>query len=366
MSGIQFFETKTESVVFDSLAKNNHELVLFCNDNATGLKAIIAVHNTTLGPAMGGLRMWPYPSEQAALTDVLRLSRGMTLKNSLAGINIGGGKAVIIGDARTRKSEAMIRRFAKFVHNLGGKYYTAEDVGMSTTDMDYIRMETPYVTGLPVERGGSGDPSPVTAYGVYLGMKASIKVLTGNDSLAGKKVLVQGVGHVGAHLVDYLVKENARVFIYDIYPDVLAQVAKKTGATVITEDQVYALPVDIYAPCALGATLNPDTIPMLQCAIINGAANNQLLDEVHDARLIQERGILYAPDFMVNAGGIINVSLELGTYNRDIAMRMTEKIYDTTLNIFRVANEQGITTHDAALRMAEARIRAVGNNLLFT
>ncbi|MEZ4829583.1 MAG: Glu/Leu/Phe/Val dehydrogenase [Bacteroidia bacterium] len=366
MSGIQFFETKTESVVFDALSQNNHELVLYCNDNATGLRAIIAVHNTTLGPAMGGLRMWSYISEQAALTDALRLSRGMTLKNALAGINIGGGKAVIIGDARTQKSEALIRRFAKFVHNLGGKYYTAEDVGMSTADMEYIRMETPYVTGLPVERGGSGDPSPVTAYGVYLGMKAAIKVQTGNDSLEGKKVLVQGVGHVGSYLVDHLVKENARGYIYDIYPDILAQVAKRTGASVITEDQVYTLPVDVYAPCALGATLNPETIPALNCAIVNGAANNQLLDEVRDGQALVQRGILYSPDFMVNAGGIINVSLELGAYSREVAMRMTEKIYDRTLSVYQMAGQQGITTHEAALRMAESRIRAVGNNLLFT
>ncbi|MCB0835192.1 MAG: Glu/Leu/Phe/Val dehydrogenase [Bacteroidetes bacterium] len=365
MSKEKVFEIQKTKGLFGRLGEYNHELVLYCNDNATGLKAIIAVHNTTLGPAMGGLRMWNYKSEEDALFDVLRLSRGMTLKNALAGINVGGGKAVIIGDARTQKNEYLLRRFGKFVNNLGGKYYTAEDVGMSAADMEFVGMETPYVTGMPVERGGSGDPSPVTAYGVYLGMKASLKYATGSDSLNGKKVLVQGVGHVGSYLVDHLVKENAKVFIYDIYPDTLAKVASRTGAEVITEEQIFTMPVDIFAPCALGGVLNPDTIPLLNCDIVAGAANNQLLDEIRDAEALKAREILYAPDFMVNAGGIINVSLELDVYNKDIAMRMTERIYETSLKTFNMAEENQITTHQAALQMANDRIQAVGQNMLF-
>ena len=365
MSKEKVFEVKKAEDIFGQVSEYNHELVLFCNDNSTGLKAIIAVHNTTLGPSMGGLRMWPYESEKDALFDVLRLSRGMTLKNSLAGINVGGGKAVIIGDARKQKNEFLLRRFGKFVNNLGGKYYTAEDVGMSAEDMEFVGMETPYVTGMPIARGGSGDPSPVTAYGVYLGIKASLKKTTGSDSLDGKRILVQGVGHVGSHLVNYLVKENAKVFIYDIYPETLNKVAKETGAEIISEDQIFTLPVDVFAPCALGGALNPETIPMLNCSIVAGAANNQLLDEIRDAKALQARGILYAPDFMVNAGGIINVSLELDVYNKDIAMRMTERIYETTLKTFKMAEDQNITTHQAALQMANDRIDAVGRNMLF-
>ena len=365
MPEAQVFEAQQEREVFAGLAAHDHEMVVFCQDQATGLRGIIAVHNTTLGPAMGGLRMWPYAHEAAALTDALRLSRAMTLKNALAGINVGGGKAVIIGDARTGKSEALLRRFGRFVHNLHGKYYTAEDVGMSEADMEIIRMETPFVTGVSPLMGGSGDPSPVTAYGTYLGMKAALKEATGSDSLTGKRVMVQGVGHVGAHLVRHLVKENAQVFIYDIYPDLLASVARETGAQVVAAEEVFTTLVDVFAPCALGGVLNPDTIPLLRCQVVAGAANNQLLDEARDGAALAERGILYAPDFMVNAGGIINVSLELTAYSRDRALQLTERIYDTTLKVLATAKAQGITPHAAAVSLAEARIHAVGHNRLF-
>ncbi|WNJ18039.1 Glu/Leu/Phe/Val dehydrogenase dimerization domain-containing protein [Pontibacter sp. G13] len=365
MSNVPLFEKEGSVEVFSEMASYDHEMIVHCHDRATGLKAIIAVHNTTLGPAMGGLRMWPYATEGEALTDALRLSRGMTLKNALAGINVGGGKAVIIGNARTDKTEAMLRRFGKFVHNLGGKYYTAEDVGMSEDDMEIIRTETPYVTGISQIRGGSGDPSPVTAYGTYLGMKAAMKKATGSDSLNGKRVLVQGVGHVGGYLVDHLVEEGAKVFIYDIYPQTLEAVSARTGATIISEEEVYTLPVDVYAPCALGGTLNPETIPQLNCMIVCGAANNQLLDEVRDAQDLKDRGILYAPDFMVNAGGIINVSLELEVYHRDLAMRKTERIYETAMKVFDLAGQADITTHEAALKLAEQRIAEIGHNLLY-
>lgn len=350
--------------IFTSISANNHELVLFCNDNATGLKAIIAVHNTTLGPALGGLRMWNYTSNEAAIFDVLRLSRGMTYKSAVAGLNLGGGKAVIIGDSRTQKNEALLRRFGKFVNNLAGKYITAEDVGIGVQDIEYVRMETKHVAGIPVEIGGSGDPSPVTAYGTYLGIKASMKKLTGSDSLNKRRIVVQGVGSVGRYLVEHLIKEGAEVFVYDIYAEQM-QSSLNLGAKAISAEEVYSISADVYAPCALGATLNPETIPQLNCAIVAGAANNQLLDENRDALALQARGILYAPDFVVNAGGIINVYNELESYNQNRALKMAEKIYDTTLNIFKLSESQAITTNQAAIALAEKRIKDVGNNRLY-
>jgi leucine dehydrogenase len=346
-----------ENPVIAQMALNNHEQIVFCNDNETGLKAIIAIHNTILGPSLGGTRMWSYKTEMEALTDVLRLSRGMTYKSSVAGLNLGGGKAVIIGDSKTQKNEALMRRFGKFVNSLSGKYITAEDVGVNTKDMEYIKMETDFVSGLPENMGGSGDPSPVTAYGVYLSMKASAKEKWGNDSLAGKKVVVQGIGHVGESLVKHLVKEGAKVSIYDINEDRLKAIAKETGAEVIKDAAgIYDLDMDIYAPCALGATVNSDTLSRLKCAIICGAANNQLADENVHGKMVIEKGILYAPDFVVNAGGIINVFYELEGYNRERALSHAEKIYDTTLNIFKVSKEQNIPTYMAANRIAEKRI----------
>jgi leucine dehydrogenase len=346
-----------ENPVIAQMALNNHEQIIFCNDNDTGLKAIIAIHNTVLGPSLGGTRMWAYNNEMEALTDVLRLSRGMTYKSSVAGLNLGGGKAVIIGDSKIQKSEALMRRFGKFVNSLSGKYITAEDVGVGTKDMEYIKMETDFVSGLPENMGGSGDPSPVTAYGVYLSMKASAKEKWGNDSLSGKKVVVQGIGHVGESLVKHLVKEGATVSIYDINEERVKAVAKETGVTVITDGaKLYDLEMDIYAPCALGATVNTDTLNRLKCAIICGAANNQLADENVHGKMVIEKGILYAPDFVVNAGGIINVYYELEGYNRERALSHAEKIYNTTLDIFKVSKEQNIPTYMAANRIAEKRI----------
>jgi leucine dehydrogenase len=345
-----------ENPVIAQMALNNHEQIVFCNDNETGLKAIVAIHNTILGPSLGGTRMWAYKNEMEALTDALRLSRGMTYKSAVAGLNLGGGKAVIIGDSKTQKSEALMRRFGKFVNSLAGKYITAEDVGISTKDMEYIKMETDFVTGIPENMGGSGDPSPVTAYGVYLAMKASSKEKWGNDSLSGKKIVVQGIGHVGESLVTYLVKEGAKVYINDINEERLKAVSKETGAEVIAADKLYDLDMDIYAPCALGATVNTDTLNRLKCAIICGSANNQLADENVHGKMVIEKGILYAPDFVVNAGGIINVYYELEGYNRERALAHAEKIYQTTLNIFKVAKEQNIPTYMAANRIAEKRI----------
>jgi leucine dehydrogenase len=334
--------------------------VVFCNDNETGLKAIIAIHNTILGPSLGGTRMWAYKNEMEALTDALRLSRGMSYKSAAAGLNLGGGKAVIIGDSRTQKNEALMRRFGKFINSLSGKYITAEDVGVNTKDMEYIKMETDFVTGLPENMGGSGDPSPVTARGVYIAMKASAKEKWGNDSLVGKKIVVQGIGNVGESLVNYLVKEGAKVFINDINEERLKAIAKASGATVVAADKLYDLDMDIYAPCALGATVNTDSLNRLKCSIICGSANNQLADENVHGKMVIEKGILYAPDFVVNAGGIINVYYELEGYNRERALAHAEKIYDTTLNIFKISKEQNIPTYMAANRIAEKRIADIG------
>ncbi len=350
-----------ENPVIAQMSLHNHEQILFCNDNDTGLKAIIAIHNTVLGPSLGGTRMWAYNNEMEALTDALRLSRGMTYKSAAAGLNLGGGKAVIIGDAKTQKNETLMRRFGKFVNSLSGKYITAEDVGVNTKDMEYIKMETDYVSGLPLNMGGSGDPSPVTAYGVYLSMKASAKEKWGDDGLSGKKVVVQGIGNVGEHLVKHLVKEGAKVSIYDINEERLKIVAKETGATVITDaNGLFDLDMDIYAPCALGATLNTDSLNRLKCSIVCGAANNQLADETIHGKMVIEKGILYAPDFVVNAGGIINVFYELEGYNRERAMAHAEKIYQTTLSIFKMSKEQNIPTYMAANRLAEKRIADIG------
>lgn len=356
-------EEQVRSVsIFKEAASLGHEQLVFCNDEATGLKAIIGVHNTVLGPALGGTRFWNYASEEEAVIDVLRLSRGMTYKAAVSGLNLGGGKAVIIGDPKKLKNEAFLRRFGKFVNNLNGKYITAEDMNMSTNDMEYIGMETKHVTGLPVEMGGSGDPSPVTAYGVYMGMKAAAKKAFGSDSLTGKKISVQGVGQVGMHLVEYLAKENAQVFITDINEERLAKVSKDHGATVVGMDEIYDLDVDIYAPCAMGATINDDTLNRIKAQVIAGAANNQLKDENIHGKMLVEKGMVYAPDFVINAGGIINISSELkGSYNKPQAYNWTEKIYDTTLNIFRVSEEEGVPTQQAAMKIAEKRIADVGN-----
>ena len=338
-----------------------HEQVVHFYDRATGLKAIVAIHNTHLGPALGGTRMWTYKTEAEALTDVLRLSRGMTYKAAITGLNLGGGKAVIIGDARNQKSEAMLRRFGKFVDGLAGRYITAEDVNIGTRDIEYIAMETKHVTGLPEMLGGGGDPSPVTAYGVYLGMKASAKEVFGNDSLNGKKVAVQGVGKVGQHLVVHLIKEGAKVWINDINQDNINSVlAQSAGVNVVEGDQLFDLDMDIYAPCALGASVNTESLSRLKCSIIAGSANNQLAEEDVHGQMVKEKGILYAPDFLINAGGLINVSIELEGYNRDRAYAKTEHIYDAACHVFGIARNENIPTIEAAKRLAEKRIDAVG------
>lgn len=347
----------SENPMIAQMSKYNHEQLLFCNDNATGLKAIIAVHNTTLGPALGGTRMWMYNNEMEALNDVLRLSRGMTYKNSISGLNLGGGKAVIIGDSRSMKSEALFRRFGKFVNSLAGKYITAEDVGISPADMVYVSMETKHVVGLP---GKSGDPSPVTAYGVYMGMKACAKQQFGSDSLAGKKVAVQGVGHVGEYLVKHLADEGADITITDIHEGTLKRISKEYGAKVVELDEIYDIPMDIYAPCALGATVNDDTISRLKCSIIAGSSNNQLANETVHGKVVMEKGIIYAPDFAINAGGVINCYSEVADLPEGWAMRKAEDIYTTVANIISRSSSENIPSYQIANKMAEERIESIG------
>lgn len=349
-----------EFEIFGEMAEHNHEQVVFCSDTETGLKAIIGVHNTVLGPALGGTRMWNYATDAEALNDVLRLARGMTYKAAISGLNLGGGKAVIVGDADKLKNEAFLRRFGKFVESLNGKYVTAEDVNMSPADMEYIAMETRHVTGLSESVGGGGDPSPVTAYGVYIGMKASAKRAFGSDSLVGKSVSVQGVGHVGMFLLEYLAKENVKLYVSDYNPERAKEAASKFGAKAVGLEAIYDLDVDIYSPCALGATINDNTIDRLRCQIIAGAANNQLDNEAIHGQKLEERGILYAPDFLINAGGLINVGIDyLGAWSKDIVNRKTEKIYQTTLDIFELSQKEGIPTQNAAMRMAKSRIQEI-------
>jgi len=344
--------------LFDTLQTMGHEQVVLCSDPVTGLRAIIAIHDTSLGPALGGTRMWSYASDMDAITDALRLSRGMTYKAAVSGVNLGGGKAVIIGDPRLNKNEAMWRAYGRMVHSLGGRYITAEDVGTNVQDMEWIRMETKYVTGVGGP-GGSGDPSPVTALGVYSGMKASAKHAWGSDSLSGKRIVVQGAGNVASHLVSHLTTEGANVFVSDIYPEKAQALANATGANVISNDDVFTTDCDIFSPNALGAILNDETIPQLTCAIVCGGANNQLKVEDKHARMLKERNIIYAPDYVVNSGGLMNVASEVEGYDRDKVMRQAEGIYDITMNILVTAQDRNILTIAASNAIAEDRLAKV-------
>lgn len=345
---------------FEAMSQEgNHEQVLFCEDKRAGLKAIIAIHDTTLGPALGGTRMWAYKNEQEALVDVLRLSKGMTYKAAAAGLNLGGGKAVIIGDPRSDKSEAMFRVFGRFIESLNGRYITAEDVGTSVHDMEYIFMETKYVTGVAPAHGGSGDPSPVTAFGVYQGLKASANAVFGSQSVAGKRVAVQGLGNVGHNLVRHLVEDGAEVTVTDIDEARCEAMREEHGVKVVGVDEIYDVDCDIFSPNALGAVLNDQTIPKLKAKVVCGGANNQLAEERH-AKALGDRGILYAPDYVVNAGGLINVYVEMEGYVRERALRMAEGIYANTERVINISREQGVTTAQAADRFAEERIELIG------
>jgi leucine dehydrogenase len=345
--------------LFRQLADMGHERVLFCSNPDVGLQAIIAVHSTVLGPGLGGVRMWPYASWDEALIDVLRLSRGMTYKAAAAGINLGGGKAVILADPKHDKSEALFRSFGQYVDSLGGLYITAEDVGTDTEDMELILSETSWVTGVSPAHGGGGDPSPVTAYGVLQGMKAAAQRRWGEAALAGRTVAVQGLGNVGSHLAAYLRKEGAKVFGADIDAERVARARDEHGVEPVGLEEILEVECDVLAPCALGAVLNEETIPRLRCAVVAGGANKQLADEARDGRALHERGILYAPDFVINAGGLMNVYNELTGYNRERAMRMTRGIYLNLMRVFEIAGAEGVPTHEAAERVAEERIAKI-------
>jgi leucine dehydrogenase len=341
--------------IFERIAEHSHEQLVFCHEPSAGYRGIIAIHNTTLGPALGGTRFWNYRSVEEAITDALRLARGMTYKAAVAGLNLGGGKSVIIGDNRTTRREMIFRAHGRFVESLGGRYITAEDVGTSVEDMDYVKMETEYVSGVA---GGSGDPSPVTAYGVYRGIKACAKEKYGSDSLGGMTVAVQCTGHVGYYLCQFLSEEGASLIVTDIDADRVARVVDEFGAKGVGPDDIYGVDAQVFAPCALGAIVNDDTIPQFRFEIIAGAANNQLAQERHGDSL-HKRDILYAPDYVINAGGLINVYGELNDWTADQARRKAGEIYETLGQIFELAKNDGLPTYEAADRVAERRVEQV-------
>ncbi len=343
--------------MFEQICEMGHEQVVHCHDSETGLRAIIGIHDTTLGPALGGTRLWAYSSEEEAVRDVLRLSRGMTFKAACAGLPLGGGKAVIIADPQM-KSEKLFRAYGRFVNSLGGRYITAEDVNISVSDMDAVRKETRYATGVSAEYGGSGNPGPVTAFGVYQGMKAAVQSHTGTDSLKGLKIAVQGTGSVGERLCQLVHEEGASLVVADVNESRAAQVAQRFGALVVAPDEIHRAEVDVFAPCALGASLNDKTIPELKAKIVAGAANNQLAEEDRHAKMLAEKGVLYCPDYVINAGGLINVYNEIIGYDRDRAMAQAKKIFTTTSQILKKSLETGLTTQQAAMDLATERVAA--------
>jgi len=351
----------TGESLFERIAQTEHEQVVFCYNKAAGLKAIIAIHDTTLGPSLGGVRMWPYKSEQEALTDVLRLSRAMTFKAAAAGLNLGGGKAVIIGDSKVEKSEYLFRAFGRFIESLNGRYITAEDVGTTVWDMDTISTETRYVTGLVTSKGGSGDPSPFTAFGVYQGQRACLEHVFGGASLRGRTVAIQGLGSVGSHLAKYIHENGGKLIVTDIKPEAVEKAVKNFGAVAVSSEEIYDADCDVFAPCALGAVLNGDTIPRLKCKIVAGSANNQLADEIKHSEALSERGIIYAPDFAINAGGLMNVYEELEGYNRERALQKVARLFDSVRLVLTTARDSEITTQKAAYEVARQRIRVLKN-----
>jgi len=342
-------------IIFQRMEEHDYEELRFFQDRKTGLQAIVAIHDTTLGPALGGCRFWQYTSERAAIDDALRLARGMTYKASVAGLHLGGGKSVIIGNPKTQKTEELLRAFGRFINTLRGRYIVAEDVGTSTEDMGIIHKETKHVVGMESARAGSGDPSPVTAYGLLHGMEACTKWLFNTRELNGITVAIQGAGHVGHNLARLLAKEGARIIITDLYKKRAEEIARELGATYVKPDQIYSVKCDIFSPCALGGILDDGSIRKLKCRIVAGSANNQLKAERHGDNL-DKRGILYAPDYVINAGGLINVAEELKGYNRSRALHKAARIYNAVTRVIRIAKNDGIPTCVAADRMAERRI----------
>lgn len=347
--------------LFTYMEKYDYEQLVFCQDKNSGLKAIIAIHDTTLGPALGGTRMWTYDSEEDAIEDALRLAKGMTYKNAAAGLNLGGGKTVIIGDPLKDKNDEMFRAFGRYIQGLAGRYITAEDVGTTVKDMDLIHEETDYVTGISPAFGSSGNPSPVTAYGVYRGIKAAAKEAYGSDSLEGKTIAVQGVGNVAFTLCRHLHEEGANLIVTDINKESVQRAVDEFGATAVEPNEIYGVECDIFAPCALGAIINDNTLEVLKADVIAGAANNQLKETRH-GDILHERGIVYAPDYVINAGGVINVADELYGYNRERAMKNVEKVYDNLARVFEIAKRDGVPSYLAADRMAEERIASMAKS----
>src|SRR6266545_769743 len=341
--------------LFDTLAEMGHEEIAMGSDPKSGYRGIIAIHSTRLGPALGGTRFWSYATDEEAITDALRLSRGMTYKNAVAGLNLGGGKSVIVGDNRTPDREAIFRAHGRLVESLGGRYITAEDVGTSTSDMDFVHMETDHVAGLA---GKSGDPSPVTARGVFRAIQASAKERWGSDDLHGKTVAIQGCGSVGRYLAKELHDVGAELVVTDIDPERAKRVAAETGAKIVEPDAIYSVDADIFAPCALGGIINDETIPKLKVEIVAGGANNQLAEERH-GDMLEEKGLTYAPDYVINAGGLVNVNAELEGWTMERARNKAGEIYDTILMVFEIAAELGMPSYRAADRLAERRIAAI-------
>ena len=346
-------------ITFEKMYQMGHEEVVFFQDKSCGLKAIVAIHDTTLGPALGGTRMWNYANEEEALVDVLRLSRGMTYKAAVSGLNLGGGKAVIIGDPKKNKSEALFRSFGRFVESLNGRYITAEDVNISVDDIDHIFTETNYVTGVALHHGGSGNPAPYTALGVFRGIEASCQKVYGNRSVKGKTVALQGVGSVGFELAKLLNEAGAKLLFTDISEKGIERMKEAIPSAQFVKDiEIFSSACDIYSPCALGASINDETIGMLKAKIVCGAANNQLKEDRH-GQMLKDRGILYAPDYLVNAGGLMNVSIEFEGWSDSKSKRMVDTIFDQTLKVFAISDEQNIPVNKAADVLAETRLESI-------
>lgn len=343
--------------ISEIVTNTDHESVLIARDTASGYHGIIALHSTALGPAVGGTRFWNYASEEEALTDALRLSHGMTYKTALAGLPLGGGKSIIIGNNTASNREALLRAHGRFVETLKGRYITAEDVGTSPADMEIVRLETQYVAGLI---GRSGDPSPFTARGVFRAIQASTRFLWNSDDLSGLRVAIQGCGHVGYHLAKLLHEAGAKLLVTDVDHTRTSRVVEAFGAERVGVNEIFGVAADIFAPCALGGVINDQTLPELKVQIVAGAANNQLLDERH-GDMLRERNILYVPDYVANAGGVLNGCIELLGWEADNASRKVDEIYDTILSILQSARAQGITTNKAADRLAEDRLRRARN-----
>lgn len=344
--------------ILEQMGAEGHEQLVVVSDVGSGLKAIIAIHDTTLGPACGGTRIWPYKSEREAIWDALRLSRAMTYKSAAADLPLGGGKGVIIADSHTQKTEALVRAYGRFVDTLGGRYLTTTDVGSTGRDMEYIKQETDYVVGLPVTAGGSGDTSIMTGLGIYMGMKACAKEIWGNDSLQGKVVAMQGFGKVATHTAHHLMKEDAALVVTDVFDGALDR-ARDLGLKVVKPDDIYGIDCDIFAPCALGGVINPETIPQLKCKVIAGGANNQLMSE-SDGEALHRMGIMYGPDYILNSGGIINVESEIsGIYNADRAREKTERVYEIMERVISISKTEEIPSAKAADRLAEERLKSV-------